>query len=246
MQIYCPNCALQIAVDEGLIGSRGQCPRCSYKFVIDQDHRHPPDADDLGTAPTIKIVKDNGFDFDLGGQGGGGWADSNSFVAAMVGLLLLIIAIVVVCWMSLFETTPSWTRLPAGWHLPFGHGALALLVTAVSMEALGRIPRFQHLQRALPFVLMMSLLSLFGANLSGACALGGLTGHLAMSLVATVIATIGLALSFHLGDRPENDRSMLLIIIALAIGALLVATHMGDAGSSMISRHTCRVGLPPG
>ena len=247
MQIYCPNCALQITVDEGLMGSRGQCPRCGYKFVIDQEHRHPPDADDLGTAPTIKIIKDEGFDFDLGGQEGGRWADSNSFVAAMAGLLLLMVAALVVWWMSGFETAPSWTRLLAGWHHPFGHGAMALLVTAMSMEAVGRLRRFEHLHTALPFVLVMSVLALFGANLSGACALGGLNAHMAMSLVATAIATTALALSFHLGDRAETDRSMLLIIIALAIGALIVVAYLGlvtrisDSTSSQSHRVLSRV-----
>ncbi|MFT5190179.1 MAG: hypothetical protein ACI957_003212 [Verrucomicrobiales bacterium] len=227
MQIYCPNCALQITVDEGLIGSKGQCPRCSYKFVIDQEHRHPPDADDLGTAPTIKIVNEDGFDFNLGGSRGGPWSDSNSFVASMAGLLLLVTACVAVGWMSRFETTPNWTRLPASWHQPFAYGALAMLVTSMSMEVFGRIRRFEHLLTSLPFVLSMTMLALFMVNLSGACALGGLNAHLGMSITATLISTAALAFSFHLGARPEMDRSMLLIIIALAIGALLVAAYLG-------------------
>ncbi|MGY8689259.1 MAG: hypothetical protein ACKVHP_16185, partial [Verrucomicrobiales bacterium] len=68
---------------------------------------------------------------------------------------------------------------------------------------------------------------LFMVNLSGACALGGLNAHLGMSITATLISTAALAFSFHLGARPEMDRSMLLIIIALAIGALLVAAYLG-------------------
>ena len=228
MQIYCPNCALQITIDEGLIGSKGQCPKCSYKFVIDQEHRHPPDADDLGTAPTIKIEREDGFDFDLGASRTR-WVDSNSFVVAMVGLLLLGIGFGTNAWTASFDSQPGWATFFASFHELFVHGALALVCTAFLMETFSRISRFTYLQESMPFILSMGVLAVFGSTLSGAFTMTGFNAHVWMSLVAAVLVTGALGLSFHLSERDENDRTSLLIAIALSVGSVVIVAYL--AGS---------------
>lgn len=229
MQIFCPNCALQISIEEGVLGSKGQCPRCSHKFIVSAAHRHPPDGDDLGTAPTIKIVKDEGFDFDLG-PGRTRWVGSESFVLAVIGMVLLMVAAAVALWSSTVASRPVWLGLPASWHGPFGYGAMAILIAALGMEILGRNRRFEYLQGALPILLGMAILGLFGAQVTGACAPPGSGGHVAMALFASLMATVALVLASHLQERPERDRTMILVIIALGIGALLVAAHLGKSG----------------
>ena len=207
------------------MGSRGQCPKCSYKFVVDQVHRHPPDADDLGTAPTIKIEREDGFDFDLG-SARTRWVDSNSFVVAMVGLLFLGIGVGVNAWTASFESQPGWAAFFVSFHAVFGHGAIALACTAFVMEGFGRVRRFAYLQESIPFVLSMGLLAAFGATLSGAFTMAGFSAHVWMALVAALLVTGALGLSFHLAESDEPDRNSLLVVIALSVGALVIVAYL--------------------
>ncbi|MDA7613562.1 hypothetical protein N8586_00365 [Verrucomicrobiales bacterium] len=210
------------------MGSKGQCPRCGYKFVIDHQHRHPPDADDLGTAPTIKIEREDSFDFDLGTPRIR-WVDSNSFVVAMVGLLLLGIGIGATAWTASFESQPGWAIFPASFHRFLGHGALALVCTAFLMEALSRVSRFAYLQESMPFILSMGALSVFGSTLSGAFTMTGFNPLVWMSVVAAILVTGALGLSFHVAELDDRDRSNLLITIALSVGALIVVAYLAGA-----------------
>ena len=226
MKIYCPNCALHISTDEETIGSKGQCPKCGYKFVISQYHRHPPHAEDLGTAPTIRIAREEEFDLDHG-RGRERWVGSKSFVATMGGGLAISITVLIIFWMSRHEATPPWARFPAGAHHASSYGALALLFTAMWMELLGRIRRIEHLHSALPFILGMTAMILLGANFLAATAVGGFSGHTGMALAALSMVAAALALSLHLEERPEVERSALLVLIALGMGAVFVLAHLG-------------------
>lgn len=210
------------------MGSKGQCPKCSYKFVIDLEHRHPPDADDLGTAPTIKIEREDGFDFGLSAPRTR-WVDSNSFVFAMVGLFLLGIGFGTTAWTASFESQPGWAAFLASFHGFFGHGALALVCTAFLMEVFSRIGRFAYLQESMTFVLSAATLAVFGATTSGAFTMAGFTAHAWMSLAAAVLVTGALGLGFHLAERDEEDRASLLVAIALSMGALVIVAYL--AGS---------------
>ena len=225
MQIYCPNCALQITIDEGLIGSKGQCPKCSYKFVIDQEHRHPPDADDLGTAPTIKIER--GDDFDLG-TSASRWVDSHSFVAMMAGVLLLVVSVLFYVGVAQFEVQPRWAKYPSALHQPFVHGALALFVAALVLLTMSRRERFAYLAESVPCLLAIALLAVFGANVSGAFAMVDSRAHAMGGILAAVLATSALATSFHRSEGEESDSSTLLICIALAIGAVIGVAYLGS------------------
>ena len=226
MQIYCPNCALEISVDEGLLGNKGQCPKCSHKFIVSLDNRHPPEADDLGTAPTIKIIKDETFDFDLGG-GRKPWMGADSFWSGIVCLVFFVVSSVVLGWASLLETKPEWMHFPAGFHDPFVHGGLALLLAAAILEVVGRTDRFEFLQVSAPFLLGLAVLALFVANLLGACHFVGWGAQAGMSLFAFAMTSLALVLGLVANERPEGDRTMFLIVMVLGIGALLLVVHLG-------------------
>lgn len=228
LQIFCPNCALEIAIEEDLMGDKGQCPRCGHKFIIGLEHRHPPSHDDLGTAPTIKIIKDEGFDFDLG-DGEEPWVGSTSFGYAVVAGILLLLATVASIAFGQMDGRPAWMAFPAGLHVPFGYGSVALLAAAFAMEALGRRDRFEHLHESLPFVLLVAVIGLFGANVAGACAVTGRGAHTVMALVSGLVAGAALCLVGHLEKRPEADRSMVLVLVAMAIGAVMMAAHLGQS-----------------
>lgn len=213
-------------VEEGLMGSKGQCPSCGHKFVLRVEHQQPPQTDDLGTAPTIQIIRDEPFDFDLG-ENGPRWAGSNSYLAALAGALLFLIVAAVTFWAGRLESVPAWMQWPASLHAPFGHGALALLIAALGMEALGRLERFEHVRAALPFLLMMTVVVLFGADISGACTGASFGAHTAMAQVATAMGILALVLALHAGERPESDRTLLLVVITLGVGALLLTAYWG-------------------
>jgi hypothetical protein len=50
-----------------------------------------------------------------------------------------------------------------------------------------------------------------------------------MSVVAAILVTGALGLSFHVAELDDRDRSNLLITIALSVGALIVVAYL--AGS---------------
>lgn len=226
MEIYCPNCALEISLDEGLFGSKGQCPRCSYKFVIEPDHRHPPDADDLGTAPTIKIVTD-----DDGGTGLGGprkrWSDSWSCVATLAVSLLWVIAVMVTWAAGAWFADAGWTSVFRAIVPVTAYGAVSLLVCALLMEVLGRLDRFAWLHRSLPFVVTVAVIYGFAACVAAGVGLGGFCSRVSVLLGGLGLAGIGLSLSFHFLENPEKDRLPLFAVKALGAGALALGAMLG-------------------
>ena len=60
---------------------------------------------------------------------------------------------------------------------------------------------------------------------------GPFSGHWWLSLIATLLATAGLICSLTLAAHPDSDRHLLVIVMALAIGVLMVSAYMGHGAA---------------
>ncbi len=229
--IFCPNCALRILIGEELMGRKGQCPGCGYKFVIEASHRKPPDVDDLGTDPTIKIVSDeafdDGFDFDLGGERRP-WLNTVPGVVALVCGILWILAGLWVAGCAGVEAKPAWMTFAAHFHRPFVHGAIALLAAGALMELLGRTRRFEPVVPAIPLVLGLAVFTTWAGTTFGACGGEGFGAWAVLSLVGLAGGGLSLTLSLTMTERLDQDRTALLVAIVFGLGALLTVGHLAE------------------
>lgn len=233
LPIYCPNCALQITIERSLMGRKGQCPRCSHKFVIEESHLTAPDEDDLGTAPTIKIVPDEVFDFDLGEEGKVWWSTEWGRVACACAGLGLVGAAGVMG-VSALGATPELTRFPGSLHQPLVHGSVALLASGAVVELFGRTRRFEPVAAAVPLILGLAVLVSWLTMVLGAWAWVGPGPWLGFSLVALATASAALSLSLKWGDALDRERMPLLILLAFSIGAWLLVGHLaGTIGAGV-------------
>ena len=214
------------------MGSKGQCPACNYKFVMDTSHRCPPPVEDLGTAPTIKMEepgKDFGFDLSDPPKRR---LDTNAFLGTVLGFSLLALAVGLALWAHYIATQPSWSAGIRSMHPLFAYGGFTLVVTVFMAETLSQSNRFEHLRAAIPFLLLLTLLCLFLANVSGifteSPVSAAFSGHWWLSLIATMLATAGLICSLTLAAHPDSDRHLFVVVISLAIGVLMITAYMGS------------------